>query len=130
MAGNFKIPEEMAPGEIKDRVKVFTQTVRAKHPDVKEIPEIELPYFNTETGKYEVARSDAIPLSVLETGDAMLELLFDFGNKGIGSLNGLIHIFDQTVNFSFERGKLRPQRTDSLSIEVVLEEQDIIPKGT
>ena len=64
MAGNFKIPKEMAPGEIKDRVKVFTQTIRAKHPDVKEIPVIELPYFNTETGKYEAARSDVIPLFV------------------------------------------------------------------
>lgn len=64
MTGNFKIPKEMATGEIKDRVKVFTQTVRANHQDVKEIPKIGLPYFNTETGKYEVARSDAIPLSV------------------------------------------------------------------
>jgi hypothetical protein len=35
-------------------------------------------------------------------------LLFDVGNKLIGSLDGLIHIFDQTVNLSFQGGKLRP----------------------
>lgn len=31
---------------------------------------------------------------------SIFALLFDIGNKLIGSLNGLIHIFDQAVNFS------------------------------
>ena len=64
---NFKVPEEMGPGEIDGRVKVFTQTIRAKYPTVKEIPSIKLNYFNPETGKYESAATKAIPLLVNAT---------------------------------------------------------------
>ena len=64
---NFKVPEEMAPGEIDGRVKVYTHTIRAKHPEVKEIPAISLNYFNPETGSYETATSNAIPLQVKAT---------------------------------------------------------------
>jgi len=67
LAEDFKIPSEMAPGEIQGHAKVFTQTIRAKHPEVTEIPAIRLPYFNTETGRYEAARSAPIPISVKAT---------------------------------------------------------------
>ncbi|NIP92202.1 MAG: protein BatD, partial [Akkermansiaceae bacterium] len=55
--------------------KVFTQTVRALRDDVKAVPPIELAYFDTATGAYEVARSEAVPLvvnatRVLTAGDA------------------------------------------------------------
>jgi hypothetical protein len=64
---DFKIPAEMAPGKIEGPLKTFTQTFRAKHPDVKEIPPIELPYFDAEQGKYTIARTDPIPLKVKAT---------------------------------------------------------------
>ena len=64
---DFKIPEEMSRGRIVGRTKVFTQTVRALHDDIKEIPSIELPFFNPELGRYEVARSDPIPIAVQPT---------------------------------------------------------------
>lgn len=64
---NFKIPSEMAPGDIQGHAKVFTQTIRAKDPDVKEIPALQLSFFNTETGKYATTRSAPIPLSVKST---------------------------------------------------------------
>ncbi len=67
MRNNFKVPEDMGPGEIDGWVKVFTQTIRAKHPSVKEIPSIRLDFFNPETGNYEYAAAKAIPLQVNAT---------------------------------------------------------------
>ena len=64
---NFKVPEEMGQGEIDGRVKIFTQTIRAKNPLITEMPSISLVYFNPETGKYESASSNAIPLQVNTT---------------------------------------------------------------
>jgi hypothetical protein len=66
-ANNFKIPKERATGEISGKTKTFTQTVRALRPDVKQIPAIELSYFDTKTGTYQVARTEPIPLRVRET---------------------------------------------------------------
>jgi len=61
---NFKIPEERAEGETLETSKVFTQTIRALRVDVTKIPPIELSYFDTGTGKYQVARTGPIPLTV------------------------------------------------------------------
>ena len=63
----FKIPDDMASGEIKGNSKIFTQTIRPLNANVKEIPPVELPYFNTEKGEYMIAKSDPIPLTVKET---------------------------------------------------------------
>lgn len=66
-ANNFKIPKERATGEISGKTKTFTQTVRALSPAVKQIPAIELSYFDTKTAAYQVARTEPIPLHVRET---------------------------------------------------------------
>jgi len=67
LAADFKIPAEMAPGVVEHGVKVFTQTIRAARSDVTEIPPIELVCFDTAAGKYTIARSKPIPLTVRET---------------------------------------------------------------
>jgi len=63
LAQDFRISPPEA-GEMQDGVKVFKRTLRATHPDVKEIPAIELPYFDTAKSSYEVARANPIPLTV------------------------------------------------------------------
>lgn len=67
LAEHFRIPEEMAPGRAEENRKIFTQTIRAQSPDVKEVPPIELAYFDTASGTYKMARSNAIPLKVRAT---------------------------------------------------------------
>ena len=67
LINGFKVPEEMSPGVAKDRVKTFTQTIRAKNVHVKEIPAISLSYFNPDTKQYEIARSKPIPFKVQPT---------------------------------------------------------------
>lgn len=66
LARDFKVPEEPAFGELEDGVKKFTEIIRVMNPGVSRIPPIELPYFNPKTGRYEVARTDPIPLTVRE----------------------------------------------------------------
>lgn len=64
IADNFKIPVDIADGKTVGDVKVFNQSVRAKNADVTEFPPIELSYFNTKTGRYETAKSNAVPLRI------------------------------------------------------------------
>ncbi len=64
---NFKIPKDRAIGEISGKTKIFTQTIRALRPDVTQIPSIELPYFNSRSGTYRIARTKTIPLDVKKT---------------------------------------------------------------
>lgn len=64
LARDFRIPEERATGTIRGSAKVFTQTLRATHSGVTEVPPIEMPYFDPRTGNYEIARSEPIALKV------------------------------------------------------------------
>ena len=64
---NFKVPDDMADGRIEGRKKIFTQTLRAKSADVTAIPPIRISYFDTQKGKYVIASSEPIPLSVHAT---------------------------------------------------------------
>jgi hypothetical protein len=64
MAAGFTIPDERPQGIVKGRAKIFTQAIRAKSVNVEEIPGIALNYFNPETGLYETARTNPIPIKV------------------------------------------------------------------
>ncbi|MBN1845839.1 MAG: protein BatD [Sedimentisphaerales bacterium] len=67
LARDFKIPEEMAPGQIQDKTKIFTQTIRATRPDVRQIPPIELAYFDPQAEEYRIARTEPIPVTIKAT---------------------------------------------------------------
>ena len=64
VASHFKVSGEDEPGVVEGNVKKFTRVLRANDTDVKEIPSIEISYFNSKTGRYEIAQSPAIPLQV------------------------------------------------------------------
>lgn len=63
-SNNFKISTDADPARLEDSAKVFSQTIRALRVDLKEIPPVELPYFDTEKERYQIARSEPIPLTV------------------------------------------------------------------
>ncbi|MHC1741806.1 MAG: BatD family protein [Syntrophobacteraceae bacterium] len=67
LENDFKIPEEMASGVVHGDAKRFTQTLRPKSEDVKAIPALAFPYFDADTGRYEIARTKPIPLTVKPT---------------------------------------------------------------
>jgi hypothetical protein len=53
--------------EVQDRQKVFQVSLRVKGEQVRELPSLEVPYFNTRTGTYQLARSAAVPIKVRPT---------------------------------------------------------------
>jgi len=64
---DFKVPSEMAVGEISGNRKIFTQTIRPLRADVTEVPPLSLSYFDTRAGTYQTARTAPIPLTVSPT---------------------------------------------------------------
>ena len=64
LSRDFKVPREIGAGERRGTAWHFTQTLRAKHDGVTEIPPIELPYFDPREGTYRIARSEPIPVRV------------------------------------------------------------------
>lgn len=67
LARDFKIPEEMSPGEVEGGVKIFTQTIRAKRAAVERIPALEVNFFDPQQRKYVFARTEPIPIEVKGT---------------------------------------------------------------
>jgi len=64
---DFRMPSDRGAPEVKDGMKVFTQTLRARHENVTRIPPIPLSYFDVERGRYVTVASDPIPLDVAPT---------------------------------------------------------------
>ncbi|MBU0676291.1 MAG: BatD family protein [Proteobacteria bacterium] len=97
----FKVPQAMAPGELKGRSKVFTQTIRAKHGGVKAIPPVSFAFFNPRSGRYETIESRAIPIQVEEVrtvtaNDAL-------GTAGPQVVAGTeLKVSDQGIAFNYE----------------------------
>lgn len=64
-ADKFKpAPEGWESSPPNSGQRAFSMTIRPRTDTVTEIPAIRLPYFDTKTGKYEVAQSKPIPLKV------------------------------------------------------------------
>ena len=64
---DFKIPGEIAAGVVRGTIKQFTQTLRPRNAEVKAVPPLKIPYFNPDAGRYEIAQSKPIPLTVKTT---------------------------------------------------------------
>lgn len=112
LAADFRIPSETAAGRMENGCKIFTQTIRAANSRVKEIPPIELPYFDTESGEYKTAKTLPIPLNVhptrvLTAHDAEGAEITQLGNeveeRGVGiahNYEGPAALENQTLGIS------------------------------
>jgi tetratricopeptide (TPR) repeat protein len=67
LVDHFKIPTEKASPTLESGAKVFTQTIRANHNAVTEIPSIPLACFDPQRGEYVVAKTEPIKLEVSPT---------------------------------------------------------------
>lgn len=72
----FRITPSHSEPERRNGQLIYEEVIRPLRDSVTEIPAIELPYFDIETGQYAVASSNAIPLQVRPTrivtaGDAV-----------------------------------------------------------
>jgi hypothetical protein len=111
---DFKIPQERATAEVSGKSKMFTQTVRALNQDVKEIPSIELPYFDTKTKTYRMARTEPIPLIVKET--RVVTALDAEGIAEQGPLGSEIETWGKGIAFNYaDLSVIENQRSGPLS---------------
>ncbi|MCP3905880.1 MAG: protein BatD [Planctomycetes bacterium] len=63
----FRVPDEPLAGVVDGQSKTFTQTIRARRPDVTRIPSIPFAFFDPEAEAYAIARSEPIGLTVEAT---------------------------------------------------------------
>lgn len=63
-ADGFRVPSDSAAGSVDGRSKIFTQSIRAAHDGVREIPPIALTFFDPSRGEYRTVASDPIALAV------------------------------------------------------------------
>jgi hypothetical protein len=97
---DFQVPSEITEGEVSGNFKIFTQTIRAERQDVKEIPPIELPYFDSEAGAYVIARSKPIQITVNTTNVVTAQDAEGLGPVLVGSsqveasLQGIGHNYE------------------------------------
>ncbi|MBW2142804.1 MAG: protein BatD [Deltaproteobacteria bacterium] len=114
LAGDFKIPKERATAVVSSKSKIFTQTIRALNQGVKEIPSIELPYFDTQTKTYRMARTEPIPLIVKKT-----RLVTALDAEGIAEqvpLGSEIETWSKGIAFNYEdMSVIENQRSGPLS---------------
>jgi len=74
MTDDFRVARSDLAGRVSGNQKRFTETIRAKRADVKQIPPIGFTYFDPDDQRYVTVYSDAIPLLVtavekLDAGD-------------------------------------------------------------
>lgn len=97
---DFKVPAEMAPGEGKGVLKTFTQTIRARHPGVREIPSLHVSYFNPTTGRYESATSPPLPITVAEARTVTAQDAE--GREPVGPAKRELKATKGGINFNYE----------------------------
>lgn len=118
LAADFRLTADNPQGEVVADAKVFTLTLRAKHAGVQAVPPLELNYFNPRSGRYETARSPALPVRisaarVVTAGDIEGGALSAPGQELASSSHGLFHNYDgapclrnQPGNMGFWRDSL------------------------
>ncbi len=67
LAPGIDVPDTRGAADIEGNTKTIRQTIRINDTSVVQIPAIRFSYFDTETGSYQYASSEAIPVEVLET---------------------------------------------------------------
>ncbi len=99
LAQNFKIPSEKATPAIENGYKAFTQTIRANNDKVAEIPPIPLAYFDTEKGRYAVAKTEPIKL---EVSPSKMLTNADLEGKDFAPVNKEVEVIKKGLSANYE----------------------------
>lgn len=74
LASRFRVPRDPVLPTFTPVGAMFTYTLRARSPEQKQIPPVELSYFDTKSGRYQVARSNPITISVRPSTGVDIEI--------------------------------------------------------
>jgi len=89
---DFEISGESPAGTVEGDRKKFTVTIRALREDVSRIPPIPMSYFNIETGAYDTAWSEPIPITIRPAQRLLLPAL-----PASGEQTGVINPLTETT---------------------------------
>jgi len=82
---DFRVPDEELAGVVENGVKRFTQSIRAMHDQVTEIPPIAFAYFDPRREQYVTLKSDPIPISVKESTRMAVSQVVDSARHPAGT---------------------------------------------
>lgn len=107
-AGRFRVTEMRTEPKRQGNQLIYEQIIRPLDDSVTEIPAIELPYFDTETGAYAIARTRPIPLRVRPTrivtaGDAEGSGAGPLGSEVEDADGGIAHNFSAAESLVDQR---------------------------
>jgi hypothetical protein len=122
---DFKVATGKPQSTLNGGIKNFTTTIRAGHDQVNRIPALSLPFFNTGTKKYEVARSAEINLIVNPTRVVTAEDALGSGEKSSGngtSQTAITNEAKQDIRANYEEITVAPvgKQRNLLSIAILL----------
>jgi hypothetical protein len=99
LAGGFTIRSDSLDVRVQEDRKLFSQTIRVKNESVGQIPPIEVPYFNTRSGSYEVATSKPIPITVRPTRLVTASDLEGGGSSGFARAS--VRDWEEGIRFNY-----------------------------
>ena len=80
---DFTVSSDPPAVRIREGEKTFTQTVRVRREDIREVPPLEISFFNTRTGAYDSARSRPFAITVRPTRIVTSQDLFGEEPPGV-----------------------------------------------
>ncbi len=114
LAANFKMPSEMSAGKIEGNSIVFSQTIRSLNDTVTQIPALEIPYFDTSKGVYNIARSEAIPIVVVKGSAVRVEGTTSSNSSVIQQ--EIVPASNNGINFNYIDNKILENQSFGLKV--------------
>jgi hypothetical protein len=100
LSESFALYPDSTGVTVNDGRKTFSMTVRAKAEDVEEVPPVEVPYFDTDTGSYEIARSQPLAVTVKPTRVVTSEDLE--GGEDTGGTKTSVHDSEPGIRYNYQ----------------------------
>ncbi len=91
LIADFRVPDEELAGVMEGGARVFTQSIRAKHDSVTEVPPIEFSFFDPQSEAYTTVRSSSVPIEVKESAKLAVSQVTE-GSAGGGATTKLTRI--------------------------------------
>lgn len=89
---DFKVPNDPLTGTVQQDSKIFTQSIRAKTDQVKEIPPIPFSFFDPRTEKFVTVQTPPIPLTVKATEKLSAAQVVDSTTGRVGTTRSLTEV--------------------------------------
>jgi hypothetical protein len=88
LAQDFKVQADPPAVKTDSDAKTFTYTLRPRHTGIREVPPLEMAYFDPDTQRFQVVRSAPVPLRVDAASTLALTEVVDAAGESVKSVLG------------------------------------------